>query len=718
MRNITTILLFVLCCSTAFAAGPVKVSGRVADSGGQPLPYATVVVKGKMTGVTADRNGAFTITLPDSKTYILVASYTGYTSSEAKVAGPNAEPIEFCLTEDLFNINSVVVTGTKTPRLLKDVPVLTRVITSDDILKLDATNISDLLQAEFPAIEFSFKMDKQVSLNLQGFSGTSVLFLVDGERLAGETLDNVDYSRLVMDNIERVEIVKGAASALYGSNAVGGVVNIITKEAGKPWALNLNARYGTHNAQRYGVTASARQGRVNSVTSFQYDSQNSYSFGRQPVVDITDITSFDGMDGYHTYSLQERLGVTVSDRVKLTAKGGYSFRERNYSESIKKRYRGFTGGLRADHKIDDRQYLEAAYNFDQYDKSDYQTAKKKDIRNYSNRQNTARIVYNYMFEGGHTLTAGIDGMTDYLVSYQFNGDESHEMYSADAFAQFEWKAAPQLDVVAGARLDYFSEIDNPRFTPRLALMYKPASELALRASYGGGFRAPTLKEMYMQFDMAGIFDIYGNPDLKSETSHNFMLSADYTRRYWNASVSGYYNRVSDRITTVRNDALNGMQYTNNRLVDITGLDANLAVKLSCGLGARVSYAYAHESVRKGEINASETRPHSAVFRLEYDKLLGDYGINVMLSGRYMSPLDTNTLTAESNFKDYAPAHYPGYTMWKFSISQKIWRPFTFTCSVDNLFNYKPDHFRYNSPLPFGRTVSIGVSIDFEQLFGK
>ena len=118
--------------------------------------------------------------------------------------------------------------------------------------QVDATHVGDLLQSELPGIEFSYSMNQQVSLNMSGFGGNSVLFLVDGERLAGETLDNVDYSRLNMDNVGRIEIVKGAVSSLYGSNAIGGVVNIISRESREPWSVNLNGRYGAHNEQRYG----------------------------------------------------------------------------------------------------------------------------------------------------------------------------------------------------------------------------------------------------------------------------------------------------------------------------------------------------------------------------------------------------------------------------------------------------------------------------------
>ena len=133
---------------------------------------------------------------------------------------PTAQPSE---TADSLGrgLDEVVVTGTRTPRHLADTPVLTRVITTADIQRSDAADIQQLLQQQLPGVEFSYAMNQQTHLNISGFAGQSVLFLVDGVRMAGETMDDIDFSRIALDNVERVEIVRSAASALYGSNATG-----------------------------------------------------------------------------------------------------------------------------------------------------------------------------------------------------------------------------------------------------------------------------------------------------------------------------------------------------------------------------------------------------------------------------------------------------------------------------------------------------------------
>ena len=243
-------------------------------------------------------------------------------------------------------------------------------------------------------------------------------------------------------------------------------------------------------------------------------------------------------------------------------------------------------------------------------------------------------------------------------------------------------------------------------------------DCSLRGSYAGGFRAPTLKEMFMTFDMANVFMIYGNPDLKAETSHNFSLSAEYTKSRYNFTVTGFYNLVDNRITTAWSDALKGMLYVNINKIKISGIDANAAVRYPCGIGARFSYAYTHEHIGKGEPLTSNTRPHTATARLEYDKKWNNYSFTLALSGRYLSRVTTDVYTSSTSYEETERQTYPAYTMWKLTLSQKIWRGIRVNIAVDNLFNYTPSYYYNNSPSTTGTTLSAGVSLDVEELFGK
>jgi outer membrane receptor for ferrienterochelin and colicins len=611
--------------------------------------------------------------------------------------------------ERSVDLGQVVVTGTRTPKLLANSPILTRVITSEEIRKIDATNISDLLQSELPGIEFSYSMNQQVSLNMQGFGGTSILFLVDGERLAGETLDNVDYNRLNLNNVGRIEIVKGAASSLYGSSAVGGVVNLISRESKEPWTLNVNGKYGEHNEQRYGAVATFHRGSVTSATTAQYTTVDSYDFKNEG-----DYSRFYG--GY-TYDVKERLTYRPTERLKLIGRAGYFFRQRNSAATTRDRYRDFSGGLRGLYNFSKDKNLELSYTFDQYDKSDYQVQTASDVRKYSNVQNSGRALYNQTFAERHILTLGGDVMRDYLESYQFADGGHRSQVTADAFAQLDLNFLQNFNLIAGARYDYFSESDLDHLSTKLSMMYR-LGDLRLRASYAGGFRAPTLKEMYMDFDMASIFTIYGNEELKPEQSHNFQLSAEYSRGLFNASLGGFYNNVDDRITTAWSQALGGMLYSNIDRVRIAGLEANLCARTAWGLGARLSYVYTHEQVAAGQPYTSSTRPHTATARVDYGHHWRHYGLDIALSGRALSKVDVDEYTSTTSYEETERVTYPGYTMWRLNLTHHLGRAARVTMEVDNLFNYVPKYFYSNSPTTNGMTFALGVSLDIDRWFDQ
>lgn len=608
-----------------------------------------------------------------------------------------------------INIDQVVVTGTRTPKLLKNSPILTRVISESDIRKTDATNISDLMQAELPGIEFTYSMNQQVSLNMQGFSGNSILFLVDGERLAGETLDNVDYSRLNLADVGRVEIVKGASSSLYGSNAVGGVINLISRRLTRPWEVRVSTKYGDHNEQRYTADLGFRTGMVSSTTTVQHTSIDSYDF-RNP----GEYTRFYG--GY-TWNFKERLTVDATDRLRLTGRAGYFFRERNSTDASHDRYRDFSGGLRGSYAISRQSDIELSYSFDQYDKSDYILSSNKDIRKYSNVQHCGRAVFSHTFPGGFILTAGGDVMRDYLLSYQFSQNGHKKQVSADGFAQLDMNFIPGLNIIAGARYDYFSMSRLKHASSKLSFMYK-LDQWNLRGSYSGGFRAPSLKEMYMDFDMASIFMIYGNPDLKAETSNNFQISGEYTRDLLNFNAGGFFSLVDNRISTVWSQNLRGMVYTNIPRMNISGIDANVSWRSRNGLSARLSYVYTREHIRKGLPVISSTRPHTATARIDYSRDWTGYGLNIALNARFLSRVTADEYTSVTDYTSTQRVTYPSYMICKLNIIQKVWKGVNVILTADNLFNYIPKYYYNNSPVTDGITLSAGLSLDISEICGK
>ena len=620
------------------------------------------------------------------------------------------------------DLGQVVVTATRTPRPLKDVPVPTRVITARDLERLDAADVQDALEQEVPGLEFTYAMDQQTSLRLSGFGGSSVLFLVDGERMAGETLDNVDYARLTLDDVERIEIVKGAASTLYGSQAVGGVVNLITREPDEPWSLSLHGRYGTVGEGRGGASLGLRRGRWSSRTSL----------GRS-VADAVRLSESDALTRIYAHDewhARQRLAFRLTERLALTGRASYFRRQRRPGGDTHERYYDYAAGLKAEWQPTDDDAVELSYAFDQYDKSDFSRLSRLNIRDYSNVQHTTHALYSHTFAARHTLTLGGDYMRDYLMSYQFADGGAHVQHTADVFAQLDCRPTDRWSVLAGLRGDYISSLRDPAVTAKLAAMRK-WTRASLRASYAGGFRAPTLKEMFMVFNMADIFMIYGNDALRPERSHHLSLTAEHggalrTAGRYDLSLSAYGNLVRDRIATAWHRGLpsagglaaGGMQYVNQDAVRTCGLDATATATLSGGWTLHAAYNYTREHVGRGRPVLSAQRPHSLTARLSYDRRLSDrYGLGATLSGRGLSAVEVDEYVSVTDNSATQRVRYPGYALWKLSLAQRFRRGVTLTAAVDNLFGYVPSTYYNNSPATTGTTFSLALTLDVHRMFG-
>lgn len=621
-----------------------------------------------------------------------------------------------------FNLDEIVVTGLRTPKLLKDTPVQTRLITATEITRADATNIQDLLTQEMPGLEFSYAMNQQTHLNFNGQGGQSVLFLVDGERLAGETMDDVDFTRLDLSNVDHIEIVKGASSALYGSNAGGGVINIITKTATRPWSIKADMRFGKHLEQRYNLLVSAAGKRVRNVFSGSFYSIKNYDVHSDPNPITRVITT---IYGNRIWNFSDRLTYTPINNLKLTGRLGYFFRQLNRNHDTPERYRDFSAGLKADWNITDRDFLNLTYSFDQYDKSEYFRLSGLDVRGYSNVQNSVRALYSHSLDCGDIITAGADFMRDYMYNSKLLNPHRHQL-SCDAFLQYDWMVSDKWELVGAVRHDWFSDGRISRVTPKISARYSPRFDINIRAGYGMGFRAPSLKEKYYEFDMSGIWIVSGNPALKPERSHNFNLSADYTHGNYNITVSGYYNLIHNKISTgtpyYRPDDATQLylDYVNLSHYSVLGGEVALRARWNNGLSARITYAYTDEHLAKDRddntINNQyiPARKHSLTAGCDYEHRFSKvYSLTASISGRALS----GVINVE--YRDYydiskgtVEVNYPAYTLWKVSLSQSFGKYVTVNLGVDNIFNYRPKHYYLNCPLTDGTSLTAGLSLLF------
>ena len=638
---------------------------------------------------------------------------------------------------DSIDLEPVVVTASHSPKALKDAPVVTRLITLHDIKIADATNIQDMLMQEIPGLEFGFAMGQETSLNMTGFGGNAVLFLVDGERMAGETMDNTDYNRMNLENIGRIEIVKGASSALYGSNAVGGVINLISRESIEPWTANVNSRYNSFGHEwRNGASFSFNTEKWNSQTSFQHTKIDPIDLPKRYSSEeiaaelmkkamglpydesvLTDDSNLNRLYGQKTYSVKERLIWRATDKLMLTGRGGYFFRT-SERDTYDYHFHAYSGGLKGRYVWDADRHLELSYAYDQYDKANFQpNGTRTHDHDYSNRQHVVHALYSHSF-GKNNLILGADYMNDYLSTYQFVEGKSHAQNNIDGYAQFDWNITDRLNVIGSVRYDYFSASSQKAFTQRLAIVYK-FPWMTFRANYASGFRAPTLKEMYMHFDMGNMgYMIIGNPDLEPEKSHNFNLAIERTNRIrnsgfldgrYNFTLMGYCNIFDKRITTVAGPEYNSMEsalYWNEDGVKIWGIDASLGHIWDCGLSLRLNYSWMKVAGNIYYSDFYQPRSQSMTWRAGYEhRLTRHYAFNAALSGRYQGKPQSGRSDVDQ-----------GYTIWKLMVQHHIWRGINVNTAVDNIFNYKPKSYYYCSPLTTGTSFSIGLSIDLDGLF--
>lgn len=692
------------------------IKGQVVDERGDGLPGASVHVKGTTIGAGTNAKGEFTIITKENNPQTLMVSFTGYSTAECSVKVGNNTGIRVQLKPSDNPLEEVVVTGTRTAKPLKDVPVLTRVISTDDIQRINPISVQKLLEYSLPGIQFGRHHGSGLpTLTFQGSQGNYMLFLVDGERVAGEgASENMDFDRFNIDDIERIEIIKGSMSTLYGSNALGGVVNIITKNANRPFTGNVSARYGNKGEEKYSGSIGTKQSRFSSLTSVSYKKKDDYTVKNDDGSDAL------GMKGYEIWQGNQKFGYSFTDKLKLNINASaYQNRRIDPDKSLKRQtlIRDFVINPHLYYSLNENHSFDLSYSLDDYNNYKQSKGGGDKEKESGNILHIARLNYTGRLSESHTLTAGAEFNSEKLKHNMLADMEYHKAETSVFYLQEDWRVFENFNIVTGLRGDYHSKY-NLNVTPKVSLMYK-LGILSLRGGYSMGFRSPSLKELYMEYDMGGLgwFTIKGNENLKPEKSHQFTASAEVTKGIFNGSVSGYYNRFRNKITSVAdNDGTDNTTYQNADKAKTAGVDVIGQLRFGFGLDVQGSYSYVNDYKEREGKNYSTVRPHSVTVSMDYMRKFGKIETFIAMNGRWMSSVNTWSKSADTGA--WTKTKYNSRTICSLNTGAQLPRGIRLNVGLDNLLNFKDKNVSDTSISPeqgitFVTTLSINIADMFK-----
>lgn len=628
-------------------------------------------------------------------------------------------------------LNEVVVTGTGTEHYLKDAPVQTEVLTGKALEQYQARSIDDLLSGLSPSLTFH-DGDMGSHIQLNGLNNDYILIMINGKRMNGDIGGQNDLNQLNPANIERIEIVKGAASSLYGSDAIAGVINIITKRSREKMELTSTTRVGEHGDVRQSASFGFNYGKLKSVTGINFRHTDGWR-NTDMQWDQNQLKPGSTMltvNRSSNYTLSENLEWQVNRKLNLTAEGTYYERWVMRTHGPWKYlpndfyYRNYTFAAGSRYKLNGRNYLTADLSYGRY--GYFYDYKLKDIADYFKdgdrityypdqrikqsiqQQVLAQVKGIFYFGDRHILNTGIEYQYNRLESPHHIAGDIASVYTLAAYAQEEWTATSNLILTAGVRGTQHKET-GLNLSPKVSALYK-AGNFNLRASYAMGFKAPTIKELYYEhtgsIGGSSLTAYHGNTDLKAQTSQYTSISVEYAGSKFQASLTGYANFIRNMIELVEIKVTpeeklleieKSKKYTNLTKARIYGMDFtfNYRPTKDIMLGGGYSYAdpKAQYAADTGDnymkyLYIDATSNHNATLNATWQHTWHCYRFGLGVYGRYQSTRHY----VNDNDAD-------GFQTWRINTAHTLMKmrhwTLTMNIGVDNLFNYV-------DRTPFGR----------------
>ena len=679
-----------------------KVSGQVVDENtGDGIPLATISVTGLGWGTVCDMKGYFKVEVPVNQPAELTVRSVGYETKTLVLESDVTGNLVVRLKKSLLNLDEVTVTGTRTEKTVAETPVMTRIVPSEVLQRNDFESMIDVLEYNIPGLRFNTD-PRGNNIQVQGLENSYILILVDGERLSTTPGGPIDFDRLTTANIKKIEVLKGAASALYGSSAMGMVINIITDIPKRPLEGWAKVRYGKYNDLQLDAGVGMKYKGFYAQTLFNRTSSDGYDLTPETPESFTENPS-------HHMTIEEKLGWN-NQYSRITVKGSLYWGEveNPWESTAPTHYRSLTKTLQvnAEHAFNDRYKLYGTYAGDFYTrKTVYDFLYLPDSTNAWSHEQTVRLVDEFKPWDNLVIVKGFEwnGTKNYNKMQYGKEKTIRDMDDANLFAQADWMITDRLEVIGGFRYTHNSEFGSA-FTPKINLMYSPGN-FKIRAGYSRGFKTPGLTELYSDFNMGSVSHNIGNPDLKAEHSDYFSVSGEYT---WQGrlmlTAELYQNTVDNKINSYNVDIEDPkpgelgteLRYENVKGVRIRGAEATATYYPVSALLLRTSYAFCDALNKETGLQLSGNSKHATNWSASlHGKLLKHEGA-VTLSGRWDSKRISKSRRTETDdsgqeVEVITTRTKPGYTMWKLTAQYTPWTwkymRLSVTGGVDNLFDF-------------------------------
>lgn len=621
-----------------------------------------------------------------------------------------------------YTLNPVVVTGSGHHQRLKSTATPVHVLSRQEIKEQGITTFDGALTRMMPQVSMA-PNSMGTFLRLNGLGNKYILILINGQKLTGDISNNVDLNRINMARVKRIEVLDGAASSLYGSDAIAGVINIITDQPTQQLvSLTSDTRVSGHGQLTENITLDIFKNGFGSYTSFSRDRADSYRINDVEYVKGSDTetqpTIAPFFTGYRSNLVGQKFTYAPNEHLALNAGIDYSYKITDRPETrpditggtdYEMRYKGLRWNVGGIYKFTSRNSLQADFTVDrfrygkQYDVATKTYAIGDYVQSKKQRSMEGQLKAILGLMKNSTTILGADWRKDYLTAT--SGDINQNAYTTAAFAQHEMLFFDRLTATVGLRLTYH-ETFNWHLTPKATLMYAPGN-FRLRATYSAGFRAPGLDELYYHYfsvNRGKAQIIFGNKDLKPEKSNYFSLNAEYRSNILAVSVTGFMNRINDMVIRQNIDvdaaSLAMLQaefpemtddqaqkleryslYKNSDKGDVKGVQVNVSANLFRGFNLSANYVYTYARTCSGDQWTPLERSirNAATVAANYFHSWGNYGLNVNVNGR---------LQSKTYYPDYEDA--PGYGVWNLNTTHSFdglkhlyLEP---SIGIDNIFN--------------------------------